>query len=167
MVGSAIDTFLHFEILHLNELLYFTCGSKFIKENPVFANTLADKHWNCGIDHRRWATQISLHLGLTCLQVAFKDLCDQSCLPIPLILPRSGSVKIGGSTLDATFCHTVKQRPDRCHSRATTDADYVAVRPLAQHEDAVRSFHHQFLAHTDTALQQTRKPTTGEDLDHE
>src|SRR5712692_419110 len=89
VVGSAIDTFLHFELLRLNELLYFACGSKFIKENPVFVNALADKHWNCGIDHGRWATEIGLYLGLTGLQVAVEDLCDQSGLPVPLILRRS------------------------------------------------------------------------------
>src|SRR2546425_7485656 len=92
---------LHFELLHLSELLYFACGSKFIKENPVFANTLADKHWNCGIDHGRWATEIGLHLGLTGLQVAVEDLCDQSGLPIPpssaVAIERAGTKRNPGN----------------------------------------------------------------------
>src|SRR6266516_4339562 len=202
VVGSAIGVFPPFRAGYpqgapYNELLYFACGSKFIKVNAVFANALADKHWNCGIDHGRWATEIGLHLGLTGLQVAVEDLCDQSGLPIPpvlccshreswhetepgqplcqllqtiqveQILRCSGSIVIGGFALDAAFCHTVKQRPERCHSRATADADDIAVRLLTKHEDAVRPLDLPFLTNTDTALQQTRKSTTREDLDHE
>src|SRR5713101_6556349 len=86
VVGFAIGPFLSLELLRLGELLYFTCGGKFIKENAVFANALADKHWNCGIDHGRWATEIGLSVCLTRSQVTIKNFCDQSCLAIPLVL---------------------------------------------------------------------------------
>src|SRR6266516_3067225 len=90
VVGSAIGVFPPFRAGYpqgapYNELLYFACGSKFIKVNAVFANALADKYWNCGIDHGRWATEIGLSVCLTRSQVTIKNFCDQSCLAIPLV----------------------------------------------------------------------------------
>src|SRR5437879_12953547 len=70
-------------------LLYFTCGSKFVKENAIFADALSYKHRNGCVDHRWWAAEVSLRLNLTRFQVTFKNFRDQSCLPSPLILCRS------------------------------------------------------------------------------
>src|SRR5712691_2648587 len=192
VVGFAIGPFLSLELLRWGELLYFTCGGKFIKEYPVFANALADKHWNCGINHGRWPTEIGLHLGLTDFQVTVEDLCDQSGLPIPpvlccshreswhetkpgqllcqllqtiqieQILACSGSIVIGSFALNAAFCHTIKQRPEGCHPRTAADTDDVAVRLLAEHEDTVWPLHLQFLTNTDTSLQQDKKTDTRE-----
>src|SRR5437667_2394819 len=142
---------------YYSKLLLLAGRSEFVKEDTVFADALVEKHWNGGVDHGRGATHIGLHRSLTTLQVAVEDFCDQSYLPVPLVLccrhgqgwhetepgqplcqllqmvqieqvfPCSGSVVIGGFALDAAFCHIVEQRPERCHPRAATDADDVAV----------------------------------------
>src|SRR5258708_30922852 len=89
MVGSAIGPFLHFELLRLNELLYFTCGRKLIKENAIFADPLAYKHMNSRVDHRGWAAKVSLRCKLTGFHIAVNNIRDQARLPVPLVLTSS------------------------------------------------------------------------------
>ena len=52
----------------------FACGRKFVKENAIFADTLADKYRNSGIDHGWWATKIGLRPRLTSIQVDGQEL---------------------------------------------------------------------------------------------